>query len=84
MIALGSAIGVVVFLLVETIVAQLSSPASASPASAPAPRIAAPGHSYDSCADARAAGDAPLVGGDPGYGPHLDADRDGIACEPYP
>ena len=36
---------------------------------------------YDKCDEARAAGDAPLYSGDPGYGPHLD--RDGVACEPY-
>ncbi|MFD8060353.1 excalibur calcium-binding domain-containing protein [Streptomyces cyaneofuscatus] len=24
-----------------------------------------------------------LIPGDPGYGDHLDADGDGVACEPY-
>lgn len=38
---------------------------------------------YDNCDEARAAGDAPLFVGDPGYGSHLDRDGDGVACEPY-
>ncbi len=36
---------------------------------------------YASCADARAAGAAPLNQGSPGYRPGLDRDGDGIACE---
>lgn len=36
---------------------------------------------YASCADARAAGAAPLYEGDPGYRSQLDRDHDGIACE---
>jgi hypothetical protein len=36
---------------------------------------------YDTCADARAAGDTPLYRGDPGYDSHLDRDGDGVACE---
>lgn len=38
---------------------------------------------YQYCRDARAAGAAPLYRGDPGYRPALDADNDGVACEPY-
>lgn len=38
---------------------------------------------YRRCADARAAGAAPIYVGQPGYRPTLDRDRDGIACEPY-
>ncbi|MEZ5959835.1 MAG: excalibur calcium-binding domain-containing protein [Hyphomonadaceae bacterium] len=38
---------------------------------------------YPNCDAARAAGAAPLHPGDPGFGPHLDADRDGVACEPF-
>jgi len=38
---------------------------------------------YPYCRDARAAGAAPLYRGQPGYRPELDADGDGIACEPY-
>lgn len=36
---------------------------------------------YGSCADARAAGAAPLYAGEPGYRPGLDRDKDGVACE---
>ncbi len=35
------------------------------------------------CDDARAAGTAPIYRGEPGYRDGLDADYDGIACEPY-
>ncbi|MFC8429734.1 excalibur calcium-binding domain-containing protein [Streptomyces sp. NPDC057253] len=45
---------------------------------APAPDVY-----YENCDEARAAGAAPLHRGDPGYGPHLDRDGDGVACEPY-
>lgn len=36
---------------------------------------------YGSCADARAAGAAPLYVGEPGYRSGLDRDGDGVACE---
>jgi cytoskeletal protein RodZ len=48
------------------------------PASSPAEDVY-----YENCDEARAAGDAPLYAGDPGYGAHLDRDGDGVACEPY-
>jgi endonuclease YncB( thermonuclease family) len=38
---------------------------------------------FRNCAAARAAGAAPVRRGQPGYGPHLDGDGDGIGCEPY-
>jgi hypothetical protein len=38
---------------------------------------------YRNCAAARAAGVAPIHQDQPGYRYGLDADRDGIACEPY-
>ncbi|MDA1361778.1 excalibur calcium-binding domain-containing protein [Glycomyces luteolus] len=38
---------------------------------------------YENCDEARADGAAPLYEGEPGYAPHLDADGDGVACEPY-
>lgn len=41
------------------------------------------GWSYPHCDAARAAGAAPVRAGEAGYGPHLDRDGDGIACEPY-
>jgi hypothetical protein len=37
--------------------------------------------SFPNCAAARAAGAAPVLRGEPGYGPHLDRDNDGIGCE---
>lgn len=36
---------------------------------------------YPNCAAARAAGAAPVHVGQPGYGTHLDRDRDGVGCE---
>tara|TARA_R110001606_G_scaffold99297_1_gene219118 strand:+ start:311 stop:646 length:336 start_codon:yes stop_codon:yes gene_type:complete len=36
---------------------------------------------YRNCTEARAAGAAPVRRGEPGYGPHLDRDNDGIGCE---
>jgi hypothetical protein len=36
---------------------------------------------YRNCAEARAAGAAPVREGDPGYGRHLDRDGDGVGCE---
>jgi hypothetical protein len=38
---------------------------------------------FGNCAQARAAGAAPLSRGQPGYSPRLDRDGDGVACEPY-
>ena len=37
---------------------------------------------YAGCDQVRAAGAAPLRYGQPGYGPHMDGDGDGVACEP--
>lgn len=51
------------------------------PADRPAPSVST-GWSYRNCAEARRAGAAPLRRGTPGYGPHMDGDGDGIACEP--
>jgi Excalibur calcium-binding domain len=59
----------------------------ASLVAAPAVLMAAPSNAqqtgtyYRNCAEARAAGAAPIYRGQPGYAPHLDRDRDGIACE---
>jgi len=39
---------------------------------------------YPNCDAAIAAGVAPIRIGEPGYRPALDADKDGIACEPIP
>ncbi len=48
--------------------------------SAPAPAL--PLGQYENCDAARAAGPTPLRSTDPGYGLHLDRDRDGLGCEP--
>lgn len=56
---------------------QAARQAALVPAPAPAP-AAAP---FANCAAARAAGAAPVYAGAPGYGPHLDRDRDGVGCE---
>lgn len=46
-------------------------------------RRSAGGGVFRNCAEARAAGAAPLRRGEPGYGAHMDGDGDGVACEPY-
>ena len=58
--------------------ARQVAPAPAAPA-VPAP--VAPSAYFGSCADAKAAGAAPLYSGQPGYRAGLDRDRDGVACE---
>lgn len=55
-------------------------PASRAPAPAAS---SAGGRVFRNCDEARAAGAAPVRRGDPGYGPHLDRDNDGVGCEPY-
>ena len=50
------------------------------PAEEPAP-APVPSTYYATCADARAAGAAPMAAGEPGYRPGLDRDKDGIACD---
>ena len=52
------------------------SPARAGIQPAAAPRV------FRNCSEARDADAAPVHRGDPGYGPHLDRDNDGIGCEP--
>lgn len=46
------------------------------------PSTRSSGWAYRNCDEARAAGAAPVRRGQPGYGPHLDRDNDGIGCEP--
>lgn len=58
-----------------------SAPMRLAPPSEPSNPGNRPGTSYPNCAAARAAGAAPVRRGDPGYGPHLDRDGDGIGCE---
>lgn len=59
-------------------------PLTAPPTTAPAPpstQAVAPAPSFANCAEARAAGAAPLYRGQPGYSSRLDRDGDGVACE---
>ncbi|MGI5398700.1 excalibur calcium-binding domain-containing protein [Streptomyces sp. CA-135486] len=53
----------------------------AEPTPTPTPKPTKPKVSYANCDAVRAAGAAPLNAGDPGYGPHLDRDGDGVGCE---
>lgn len=56
--------------------------AAPAPRATAAPQRASPGSAYyANCAEARAAGAAPLRRGDPGYRAGLDRDGDGVACE---
>ena len=59
--------------------------ASSAGAARPAPAPQEIEHSayYPNCAAARAAGHTPIFRAQPGYRGALDADGDGIACEPY-
>jgi hypothetical protein len=52
-----------------------------APQSRPARLKSASRVSYRNCSEARAAGAAPIMRGEPGYGGHLDRDNDGVACE---
>mgnify|MGYP004686788785 CR=1 FL=1 len=77
-----SAGGNAVFELLDEPAPAAEAPAQQAPAQ---PAQQAPAQSsvyYESCADARAAGAAPLYRGQPGYRPGLDRDGDGVACEP--
>ncbi|ARU17446.1 calcium-binding protein [Croceicoccus marinus] len=57
-------------------------PSGHSSAPAPVSRFSGgSGGAYPNCATARAAGAAPVRRGQPGYGPHLDRDNDGVGCE---
>jgi hypothetical protein len=60
--------------------ATFSSPGGAASRLAPAASRRGAG-AYANCTAARNAGAAPVRRGDPGYGPHLDHDNDGIGCE---
>lgn len=52
-----------------------------APPTTPATTTTTEDTSFRSCRSAWLAGALPLVEGDPGYGPHLDRDGDGEACE---
>lgn len=61
--------------------APATAPQPAPPRAASTPPPAPAGVTYRSCAEARAAGAAPLRAGQPGYSRNLDRDGDGVACE---
>ncbi|MFD5277023.1 excalibur calcium-binding domain-containing protein [Pseudarthrobacter sp. NPDC058362] len=62
--------------------ARLAAEQAAPPAPPAVPVAPAPAAVYyPNCAAARAAGAAPVYQGTPGYGTHLDRDRDGIGCD---
>ena len=42
-----------------------------------------PGHVFSNCDQVRAAGAAPLYRNERGFSGRLDADGDGVGCEPY-
>ncbi|MBT2467047.1 excalibur calcium-binding domain-containing protein [Streptomyces sp. ISL-66] len=58
-----------------------SVPVSPKPKSSPTPAPGPKDVTYKNCAEAKAAGAAPIHRGQPGYGKHLDRDNDGIACD---
>lgn len=60
-----------------------NAPVRAQPAAplAPLTESGTRSRAFANCAEARAAGAAPVRRGQPGYGPHLDRDNDGIGCE---
>lgn len=45
------------------------------------PAVSDGGHTFRNCTEARSAGYSNIRRGSYGYGPHLDRDNDGIACE---
>jgi len=55
------------------------SPSRKAPTTQTAPTKPLP--MFRNCKEARAAGAAPIRRGEPGFGPHLDKDGDGVACE---
>lgn len=70
-------------------VAQREAAVAAAPAARPPASSGAAGSdaagvvtgAFQNCDAARAAGAAPVLRGEPGYGPHLDRDDDGVGCE---
>lgn len=60
---------------------KTAAPAPQRQPAAPAPAPAQQGVYYKNCTEARNAGAAPIMRGEPGYAPRLDRDNDGVACE---
>ncbi|WP_158288606.1 excalibur calcium-binding domain-containing protein [Ornithinimicrobium flavum] len=66
---------------IQPLMPQTPAPPPAAPPVAPPPPPPSTSVYYPNCAAARAAGAAPVYLGQPGYGTHLDRDRDGVGCE---
>lgn len=65
-----------------TVRAFVPTTAQPAPVSTQPPTTAASSSVYfENCTEARNAGAAPVRRSDPGYGPHLDRDGDGVGCE---
>ncbi len=60
---------------------EQSNAAGTAPAASSASQGTSVNRPFRNCTEAREAGAAPVYRGDPGYGPHLDRDNDGIGCE---
>ena len=68
----------------KTTAPKATQAAAAAPTKAPQPTKTSQkpaSASYMNCAAVRAAGKAPILRGQPGYGKHLDRDGDGVGCE---
>jgi hypothetical protein len=78
-ISIGIIVGAGAFLIVERGEPQ-SEP---QPAAATAFAQPVSTRAFANCDEARDANAAPVYRGQPGYGSHLDADNDGVGCEPY-
>jgi hypothetical protein len=73
-------LSVMTFLIVfQTNLGGAARPVQSLVPARPAVAVSAP---FPNCGAARAAGADPVYEGDPGYGPHLDGDGDGIGREP--
>ena len=81
----GIAIGIGSVALTENGQARISSTIKPAAVAAGIVRARAPqtGDHWRVCDDARAMGTAPIYAGEAGYRAGLDADSDGVACEPY-
>jgi hypothetical protein len=85
-IVLGAILGLAGFLAIERWSASADAPVAAQQSEPHPPmqrRNALHSRAFSNCAQARAAGTAPVYAGQPGYGEHLDRDLDGVGCEPY-
>lgn len=80
----GATIAALTGVSVEEKAAKLAQSAASIPIPDPAGRKRVPrvGDNWGRCSYAEAAGSAPIFAHEPGYRPALDADRDGVACEP--